>query len=103
MDRLIPDHPIAHDGTLPGQEHRLDEPHWYLAVIGVDAAHQGRGLGSKLMKDALERCDHEGLPAYLESTNPANLTLYERHGFRAAGEIRIGDGPIVTPMLRPAR
>jgi ribosomal protein S18 acetylase RimI-like enzyme len=79
-----------------------EEPHWYLSVIGVDAAHQGRGLGAQLLRDALERCDAEGRIAYLESSNPANLSLYERHGFRVMGEIRVGDAPVVTPMLRPA-
>jgi len=79
-----------------------EEPHWYLAIVGVDAAHQGRGLGAKLLEGALARCDAEGLVAYLESSNPANISLYERHGFRVMAEIREGDAPVVTPMLRPA-
>ena len=76
-------------------------PCWYLNFIGVDPAHQGRGLGSALMKAALRRCDEDGIPAYLESSNPRNLSLYERHGFAAIGEIQIDDSPLVTPMLRP--
>ena len=77
-------------------EFHPSEPHWYLAIIGVDAAHQGEGLGAQLMKPALARCDEEGLIAYLESSNP------ERHGFEAVGEIRCDDAPVLTPMLRPA-
>jgi ribosomal protein S18 acetylase RimI-like enzyme len=80
-----------------------EEPHWYLAIIGVDAAHQGRGLGARLMEAALERCDAEGLIAYLESSNPANVSLYRRHGFEVIGEIQAGDAPPIQPMLRPAR
>lgn len=79
------------------------EPHWYLAIIGVEAAKQGRGLGAQLMEPALARCDEEGLIAYLESSNPANISLYQRHGFEVIGEIRVGDAPVVTPMLRPSR
>jgi GNAT superfamily N-acetyltransferase len=79
------------------------EPHWYLAVIGVDAAHQGKGLGAKLIQVALEKCDREGLIAYLESSNPANISLYERHGFEVVGEMRSGDCPPGLPMLRQAR
>lgn len=79
-----------------------EEPHWYLAIVGVDAAHQGQGLGAKLLQAALGRCDREGLIAYLESSNPANIPLYERHGFRVIGEIREGNAPVITPMLRPA-
>ena len=79
------------------------EPHWYLALIGVDSAHQGKGIGAQLMQAALARCDQEGLIAYLESSNPANISLYERNGFRVVGEIQIDDAPPLTPMLRPAR
>ena len=84
------------------EEHHPQEPHWYLAIIGVDAAHQSKGLGTRLLQGALARCDEEGLIAYLESSNPANIPLYERHGFRVATEIRSGDAPPMFPMLRPA-
>ncbi len=80
-----------------------EEPHWYLAIVGVDAAHQGKGLGAQLLDVALRRCDEEGVIAYLESSNPANISLYERHGFEVVHEIRKGDAPPVFPMLRPAR
>ena len=83
--------------------HHPEEPHWYLSIIGVDAAHQGKGLGAKLLQGALARCDEEGLIAYLESSNPAHISLYERHGFSVIAEIRCGDAPPVFPMLRPAR
>ena len=49
------------------------------------------------------RCDREGLLAYLESSNPRNISLYERHGFEAVGEIQIGAAPVVTPMVRQPR
>jgi GNAT superfamily N-acetyltransferase len=79
------------------------EPHWYLPLIGVDPAHQGRGHGDALMKYALERCDREHAPAYLESTNPRNVSLYHRHGFKELGTIQVGSSPIMIPMLRPPR
>jgi GNAT superfamily N-acetyltransferase len=76
------------------------EPHWYLPQIGVDPAAQGQGLGAKLMRHALTRCDREGALAYLEASKPQNIPFYERHGFKAVGEIQVGAGPLVTPMLR---
>jgi ribosomal protein S18 acetylase RimI-like enzyme len=79
------------------------EPHWYLPVIGVDPAHQGRGYGGALMKHALEQCDRDHAPAYLESSNPRNISLYQRHGFDALGTIQVGASPPVVPMLRKAR
>jgi ribosomal protein S18 acetylase RimI-like enzyme len=80
-----------------------DEPHWYLPMIGVEPHSQGKGLGGELMRHAVARCDQEVLPAYLESSNPRNISLYKRHGFEVMGEIRIGAAPLVTPMLRRPR
>jgi ribosomal protein S18 acetylase RimI-like enzyme len=80
-----------------------DEPHWYLSMIGVDAAHQGQGLGARLLEVGLEHCDREGALAYLESSNPANLSFYERHGFEILAEIGGDDTPSLFPMLRSAR
>jgi ribosomal protein S18 acetylase RimI-like enzyme len=76
------------------------EPHWYLAMIGVDPARQGRGLGSALLKHTLARCDEQRSIAYLESSNPRNVPLYERHGFEVLGLIQPRDFPPLIPMLR---
>jgi ribosomal protein S18 acetylase RimI-like enzyme len=79
------------------------QPHWYLPLIGVDPVHQGKGYGSALLQHALLRCDRDHAPAYLESTNPANLRLYERHGFEVLDTIQVGSSPPIFPMLRAAR
>jgi GNAT superfamily N-acetyltransferase len=79
------------------------EPHWYLPLVGVDPAHQGRGYGDALMSYALQRCDRDHLPAYLESTNPRNVSLYRRHGFEPLGSIQVGSSPTMVPMFRAAR
>jgi ribosomal protein S18 acetylase RimI-like enzyme len=78
-------------------------PHWYLPLIGVEPSRQGQGLGSALLRTSLSRCDADGLPAYLESSNPKNQPLYERHGFQAIGEIKIRSCPPIVPMLRRPR
>jgi ribosomal protein S18 acetylase RimI-like enzyme len=80
-----------------------EEPHWYLPMIGVEPNAQGKGLGADLMRHAVARCDHEGALAYLESSNPRNISLYLRSGFEVMGEIRICRAPVVTPMLRRPR
>jgi ribosomal protein S18 acetylase RimI-like enzyme len=79
------------------------EPHWYLPLIGVDPARQGKGLGSVLLQHALARCDREHALAYLESSNPTNIPLYQRHGFEVLGTIQMGSSPPIVPMLRAAR
>ena len=71
------------------------------AAIGTSTASQGRGVGSALLRDMLDRIDEEQVPAYLESSNIRNVPLYERHGFTVVEEIRLGrDGPQMWRMWR---
>lgn len=79
------------------------EPHWYLAMIGVDPARQGRGHGSAMLKASLRRCDEDGVACYLESSNAQNVPLYERFGFEVLGFVQPGDFPGIYPMLRRPR
>ncbi len=76
-------------------------PHYYVRDIGVLPDTQGQGLGSALLRPTLERCDREGLPAYLEASNERSAALYERLGFKLTGELRIGACPLLRLMLRP--
>jgi GNAT superfamily N-acetyltransferase len=78
-------------------------PNWYLYGIGVDPAYQGQGVGGALLRSRLERVDQAGAAAYLESSKPENIPLYEHFGFRVAEVPPLPDGaPVVTPMSRPA-
>jgi GNAT superfamily N-acetyltransferase len=76
------------------------EHHWYLAVLGTDPSQQGRGVGTALVDPVLERCDRDGLGAYLEASKPTNVPYYERFGFRATGQIDLPSGPPLWPMWR---
>jgi GNAT superfamily N-acetyltransferase len=78
----------------------LRGPHYYVRDVGVLPSMQGRGLGSALMRPTLDRCDREGLPAYLEASSERSTALYERLGFRVTGELRIGGSPPLRLMLR---
>lgn len=81
--------------------HPKDPHHWYLAYIGTRCDSQGRGIGSALLRDVLEGADQRGVPAYLESSNERNLTLYERNGFKVVEEIKaLGVGPSLYRMWR---
>ncbi|MBO2450987.1 GNAT family N-acetyltransferase [Actinomadura barringtoniae] len=87
-------------GTIE-QDHPK-EHHWYLATLGTDPSAQGLGLGGALLRSRLDRCDEEGVPAYLESSKESNIPYYERFGFKVTGELQLpGAGaPPVWPMWR---
>lgn len=76
-------------------------PHWYVLAVGVRPERQGEGLGSALLAPTLERCDRDGLLAYLEASSERSAALYERLGFEHVGELRLAGSPPVWKMLRP--
>ncbi|HVC07922.1 MAG TPA: GNAT family N-acetyltransferase [Solirubrobacterales bacterium] len=79
----------------------VSDPHYYVRDIGVLPRMQGRGIGSCLLRRILERCDREGLPAYLEASSERNAVLYERLGFHLTRELRVSSSPPLRLMLRP--
>ena len=80
------------------------EPYFYLAFVGVAPRFQGTGLGTALLESTLARVDAAGMPAFLENSNPRNVKLYERFGFRVTREITPRkDAPPLLAMLRPGK
>lgn len=79
----------------------LEPANWLLSLLATSPAHRGKGAGMQLVEDFLARVDAEQVPAYLESTNPANLARYGRAGFVRLAEFTAPDGPTVTTMWRP--
>lgn len=85
------------------ERRHLRKPHYYFPYIGVAPEAQGQGLGSRLMWPTLERCDEQGLPAYLEASSERNAVLYERLGFKLQSELRFAGSPPLRLMIRPPR
>ena len=83
--------------------HPHEPDHWYLAMIGTDPDHQGKGIGSALMKPILDRCDREETPAYLESSKESNIAFYARYGFELRDPLLTENGPTIYPMWRDPR
>ena len=79
------------------------EDAWYLPFIAVDPAKQRQGIGSFLLKDALQMIDKKNDRAYLEASNEQNKALYERHGFVEIGRVQFEDSPPAFPMIRDPR
>ncbi|MEV0488603.1 GNAT family N-acetyltransferase [Streptomyces atratus] len=88
-------------GKLTGAIHPHDRAHEYLLLIAVSPERQGEGIGAALMADVLERCDRDGVPAYLEASSARSRRLYERLGFTFMGTtVDLPDGPAMWPMWR---
>lgn len=84
--------------------HPRTQDHYYLSLLGTHTEHRGAGIGMSLLAENLARLDADQMPAYLESTNPANLRRYESVGFGVHGAFDLPDGgPTVTTMWRDPR
>lgn len=82
--------------------HHPPGPYWYLHIAGVDPAHQGRGLGSASIGQGLARAREDGMPAFLETATPRNVSLYQSLGFEVIDEWDVPKGgPHFWSMLNP--
>jgi ribosomal protein S18 acetylase RimI-like enzyme len=92
---------FAKVGTASERSHPT-EPHWYLEVLGVDPSAQREGWGSRVLRPGLRHADAEGLPCYLETSDPANEAFYQRLGFETVSTLmHITGGPPYLGMRRP--
>ena len=80
----------------------LPGPHWYLMVLGVEPAHQGRGIGGRLIAPVLAQADAAGLACYLETELARDVEFYTRHGFAVLAEGEVPDAGVhYWTMSRP--
>jgi len=61
---------------------------WYLSIIAVDPALQGRGLGQQLLAPMLSEADRRGFECYLETFSRRNPAFYGRIGFHQSARIK---------------
>jgi len=94
---------VALLGAVDKAHHDLTGPHYYLAILGTDPEFQRTGAGSAVLAPVLERCDTEGLPAYLETQKEANIAYYARHRFDLVQKIEVPGCPPVWTLLRQPR
>lgn len=83
-------------GEIEKLHEQVPAEHWYLDFIGTAHKARGKGLGSALLEQGMGH----GLPVYLESSNPRNLSFYQRHGFKVTGEPPMKSGPAQWTLWR---
>src|SRR4051794_9230704 len=82
--------------------HPTDEPHGYLSLLATRPDLAGHGYGQAHLAADLARWDVDGVPTYLESSNPSNNHRYQRQGYAPVGQFEtVLDRAIVTTMWRP--
>ena len=72
-------------------------PFWYLGVLGTHPDSAGRRWGHAVMQAGLRRAAADGLPAVLETSNPANVEVYRRAGWEV---VRTVTEPIPVWVMR---
>ena len=64
-----------------------ESEHWYLGVLATHPDRSRQGLGRAVMAAGLREAAATGLPAYLETTNPANVGLYRSTGWDVVAQV----------------
>jgi ribosomal protein S18 acetylase RimI-like enzyme len=76
------------------------EPHWYLAMLGVDPAWQRQGIGEALLQPVFAVADRDGRCCYLEAPTEGNAHYYERRGFQVLAETDVPDSDVHVWLMR---
>ncbi len=79
------------------------EPHLYLALLGVRHERRRSGLATALLGPALRQADERRLPAYVEAGSDEAAAFYDSLGFAAIGDVRLPTAPVVHLMWREPR
>lgn len=77
----------------------LEQTHMTVDFFGVDAEHQGSGLGSKLLTKACQIADEEKLDMFVQANQYA-YKFYQRFGFKAQGEEEMPGGLVEYFLIR---
>jgi ribosomal protein S18 acetylase RimI-like enzyme len=78
----------------------MPEPHWYLAVLGVEPVYQNQGVGGRLLEPILKQADGENLPCYLETDGEKNVSFYQKRGFQVVKAFELSGNLRLWAMRR---
>ena len=80
------------------------EPCYFLSFIASLPEVRGRGLASAVIRETLDLADADGVPAFLETADPAKVGFYQRFGFKLTGQAQLPfGGPTLNLLWRKPR
>jgi GNAT superfamily N-acetyltransferase len=78
---------------------RPDEPHWWLAHLGVRPTSRRRGLAAAVLAPVLVRCDDQGVSAAAAVFSWANVRFLRGFGFEVTTTTRTADDELPLWVL----
>jgi ribosomal protein S18 acetylase RimI-like enzyme len=75
-------------------------PHYRLEFIAVHPDHQGKGYGRAMLDAIHQMAQSENSGIWLETTNPANVGLYEHVGYVVENRFMMADDVEAIIMFR---
>lgn len=63
------------------QFHPQNEEFIYIWFIGLEKTQQGRGAGTAMLQEIIDKSRLEQLPVYVETSNGKSMEFYKKHGF----------------------
>ena len=84
-------------GTLELREYK------HVSLLFVEVTKQRKGIGRKLMEEALQLCKthHPGIREITVNASPNAVEAYKRFRFHATGELQVKNGIGFVPMILP--
>ena len=73
--------------------------YWQLFYLGVAPEHQGKGLGSAIIKPILDQAKENGETIILENFTVENTKFYEKNGFRVVTKMELEEGILMRLMM----
>lgn len=67
-----------------------EKPLFYLWFLGVDPAHQGKGIGKALLNEIIAESKKKKRHLYLETSMPDNVPFYQKYGFEVYNQLNFG-------------
>ena len=92
---------LSYYGQHVSPLHRRLDPlnPWYLSILAVDPAFQGKGYAIRLLVPMLERFDAANQHCFVETNKETNVPMYQHFGFKVVEELAIPDTSLTTWMI----